>query len=267
PAGGSNGAVVCLLDGRPRTAALAAELGLDPSQPPDHHLAVGWERLGEAVLERLGGDYTLLLWDRARRRGLLARDRLGARPLFVAESEGALLFASEIRNLLALMPARPEPDGTAMAHWLARTSPRSDRTLYAGIRRVPAAFAIRLSEAGWERWRHWRPRYQPPRKLTVDDAAEELRAGIERAVRRALDGTERPGVMLSGGFDSGAVAGSAGAVLDGGGLRAYSSVFPEDPAVDESSNIARTREWVGVPFVEAAFVAGSPLAAGIEFMT
>ena len=267
PAGpGPDDGVVCVVDGRPRTGALAAELGEDPQAPADQLIALGYRRLGERVLELVTGGFALLLWDGSEYRGLLARDGAGARPLFVAERGGALLFGSEIRNLIAALPARPAPDAVAMAHWLARTSGRHDRTLYDGIRRLPAGHALRLSGDGWERWRHWRPHYAPPRRLTVDEAAAEVRSGLSGAVERALEGTDRPAVMLSGGFDSSAVAATARALREGRSLTAYSVVFPGNPAVDESARIAAARDWIGLPAVEAAFADGSPLGAGLEFM-
>jgi asparagine synthase (glutamine-hydrolysing) len=258
--------IVCLVDGRPRTAALATVLGADPQAPPAQLIARGFASLGEAVLERVGGEFALLVWDGSARRGLLARDRVGGRPLFVAEHGRALLFASEVRNLLALLPRRPAPDGVALSHFLARTSGRHDRTLYDGIRRVPAGHAVLLSQNGWARVRHSRPAYAPPRRLPADEAALELRAALRGAVERALEGAERPAVMLSGGFDSSSIAATARAVLGDGAPPTYSTVFPEDEAVDESARIARARERIGVPGVEAAFLGGSALAAGIEFI-
>ena len=257
---------LCLIDGRPRTGALAAELAADPHAPRDELIARGYTRLGERVLDLLTGDFALLVWDGSERRGLLARDAAGARPLFVAEHGGALLFASEIRNLIAALPTRPAPDRVAMAHWLARTSGRHDHTLYEGIRRLPAAHAVRLSADGWERRRHWRPRYAPPRTLGDDEAAAEIRAGLSGAVERALDGAERPAVMLSGGFDSSAVAATARALRGGQPLTAYSVVFPGNPAVDESARVAAARDWIGLDGVEAAFGGGSALGPGLEFL-
>jgi asparagine synthase (glutamine-hydrolysing) len=258
---------LCLADGRLRVAGLAGQLGLDPDAPVERVLTTGYSRFGYRVVEWVGGDFALLLWDRDARRGLIARDRLGTRPLFTVESGGALLFATEIRNLLPLLPTRPAPDGVAVAHWLARTSSRSDRTLYEGIRRLPPGHALRLSAAGLEAARYWHPRYAPPRKITAGDAAAEVRAGIGRAVERALDGAQEPGIMLSGGFDSSTVAAAARSLGGDRVPNAYSVVFPADAAVDESARIARVRDWVGLPAVEASFLEASPLSAGLEFLT
>ena len=258
--------VLCLFDGRVLTGDLSAELGSDPEAPDERTIVRGYRELGDEVVSLLGGEFALLIWDRSGRRGLIARDRMGARPLFTAEHAGALLFGSEIRNLVRAMPARPAPDGVALAHWLARTSGRHDRTLYEGIRRLPAAHAVCFSDSGWHRWRHWTPHYSAPAPRPVEEAAEELRAGLGAAVGRALECSERPAIMLSGGLDSSAVAAAARGLSAGAPPTAYSVVFPADRAVDELPRIARAREWIGLPAVEAAFVDGSPLAAGLEFL-
>jgi asparagine synthase (glutamine-hydrolysing) len=260
PAPLPRGGKLCLVDGRLRTGALAAELGLDPASASDELLTAGWERLGDALLERLDGEFALLLWDPERMSGLLARDRLGARPLFLAEAGGALLFASEVRILLAALPTAPAPDPLAVAYWLARTSSGDPRTLHAGIERLPAAHAVRLDRDGWQRRRWWRPRYAPPRRLDAAEAAAEVRACLRRAVERSLAGSTSAAVMLSGGLDSATVAASAPQPLP-----AYSALFPGDPAVDEAAGVERVRGFLGMPGVEGHFRGGSALTAAAEF--
>ena len=260
-----HGDVLCVVDGAPRTAALSDALGLDPSTPPSELLAIGWKRLGERVLEATDGPFAFLLWDAGRGSGLIARDRLGQRPLFIARAQGALLFASEVRNLLRLLPARPAPDRNAVAHWLARTSGPPERTLYEGIEALPPAHLLRLDGHARSR-RYWAPRYEEPRPIGVASAAAAVREGLGRAVGRALDGATRPAVMLSGGLDSGAVAAAARTLLPDAPPRAYSVVFPYDPEADESGRIAHVRGALGLDWTEASFAGGSALAAGLEFI-
>jgi asparagine synthase (glutamine-hydrolysing) len=255
------GRTLCLIDGRPRLGRLAWKLGLDPDAPPEQIVIAGYERLGDELPGWLRGEFALLVWSGAEGRGLLVRDRLGIRPLFVSNAGPELLFASEIRNLLALLPRAPDSDPVAMAHWLARSSGAGERTLFAGIERVPAAHAVAFDRDGWRRWRYWRPSYAEPEPIAGADAAREVRSALTRAVERAVEGAESAGVLLSGGLDSAAVAAVSGAKL-----RAYSATFPDDPAVDESEAIARTREWLGMPGVEARYGSGSALAAGAEFI-
>lgn len=252
---------ICVIDGRARTEALAGVLGLEPGSEPERLVLAGFARFGAGVVERLGGSFALALWDPERGGGLLARDRIGTAPLFMAQSQGALLFASEVRTLLALLPSRPGPDGVALRHWLARTRSADSGTLYSGIRRLPAAHLVELDAGGWrEPHRYWSPRYAPPGRVGAADAAEAVRDGLSRAVGRCMEGSRSPALMLSGGFDSAAVAATAGRPLP-----AYSAVFPHEPAVDESERVARVREWLALDGVELRFEHASALAAAARF--
>lgn len=260
------GGTLCLIDGRPRVEALAAELELDPSTPVAELLAVGYRALGDAVVERLAGEFTVLVWDGERAEGVLARDRTGARPLFVAQRGGDLLFASEVRVLLAALPAVPPPDPTAMTYWLARTTVRDPRTLYVGIERVPPGHLIRLDVRGWLQRSYWRPRFAEPREAGPEEAAAEIRAQLDQAVEHSLVGAHSPAVMLSGGLDSAAVAASAASVGPRRSLVTYSCLFPDHAEIDEAAQIHAVRERLGLQGVEAHFHGGSALAAAAEFI-
>lgn len=264
PHAGADG--VCLIDGRPRTRALATHLGADPALTAEQLLISGYERLGVGVVPWLEGEFALLIWDSRARRGIVARDRLGTRPLFLTEWSGELLFASEIRTLLAMLPTRPAPDGTGIADWLTGTRVRGSRTLFTGIRRLPAAHAVSLADGTWRCARYWSATYRSPIGATAEEAASLIRAGMQRAVERSLDDAVRPGVMLSGGFDSAAVAATACARRSSSKPVAYSGVFPDDAAVDESSRIALVRRHLGMQGVEGAFTGDSALAAAVQFI-
>jgi asparagine synthase (glutamine-hydrolysing) len=140
-------------------------------------------------------------------------------------------------------------------------SAADERTLYSGIERLPAAHAIAFGADGLSRHRYWRPAYSAPPQVDAGEAADRVRNALGAAVSRALDGARSPGVLLSGGLDSSAVAATTSVPL-----RAYSAVFPDDASVDESGAIAGTREWVGLDGVEALFRGGSALAAAAEFL-
>ncbi len=255
--------MVCALDGRPRLEELGNELRYDATMPPERLIAVGYEELGDGLLERLRGEFAVVLWDRATSRGLIARDRTGARPIFVAHHGRALLFASEVRNLLDLLPSRPAPDAEGLAHWIARAPAPDDRTLFAGIRRLPPGHALLLESLRWRTIRFWQPSYKEPPPVDRANAIPGLRRALGRAVNRAIDGAERPAILLSGGLDSAAVA----AVGRDSVESAYSGVFPGHPDVDEQVRIRRARDWLGIPGVQAQLGAGSALRGTIEFMS
>ena len=85
------------------------------------------------------GDFVLLIWDYQRCEGLLARDQLGVRSMFLHDASDSLCFASEVRYLLALLPRRPAPDPVSLAHWLTMSNRPGSATLFAGIRRLTPA--------------------------------------------------------------------------------------------------------------------------------
>ncbi len=198
--------VTCLLDGVIHELdALARELGL-PEGDPESILAGAYERCGEDLLERLRGSFVVIFWDPVTRRGIVARDQLGARSLFLHRSGRRLFLASELRDLLRLLPSRPGPDHLALLDWLARLKVPAGRTLHEGVHPLRPAHFLRLEEGGGEPRRYWEPRYRPRRSLSRSEAVEELRFELQRAAARQIGSDGSAGLMLSGGLDSSAIA-------------------------------------------------------------
>ena len=216
---------------------------LDPSRPRTSNelltargLWDAFEREGEQALKRIRGEFALLIYDGEDRRGLLARDPLGSRPVFLAEAGGCLLFASEIEPLLAALSSRPAPDDVTFAHWLGMANLREPRTLFAGVRRLPPGHALRLEPSGWTQTRHWHWRYGPELSGSEEDLTQELRDRVERSTAISLSSARAPALLLSGGLDSSAVL-SCAAALRPRALRTYSAVFPHHPETDENGLI------------------------------
>ncbi len=274
-AGGSaNGLAVpsdptCVLEGRIHNLReLGQQLDLDEAGVGEETLLLAaWRRWGEAMLERLRGDFALLVWDPSSQSGLLARDQLGSGSVYFHVAGGRLVFGSEVNRVLALLPTRPAPDEAALAHWLAASGPPDGRTLYAGVRRLGEGGLIRLGEGGWEESRYWAPRYEPTSEADPEAAVAGAYERLETAVRREMSGG-RVGVMLSGGLDSSAVAGVAADLSDGRAPRppAYSAVFPLHPRADESGLIGDLVTSLGLDSVRIAVEGGSPLAGSLEYL-
>jgi asparagine synthase (glutamine-hydrolysing) len=253
---------LCVLDGR---VANLADLG--PPGEPATVVAGAYRRLGEDVVEHLVGEYAVLLWDRAAGRGLLARDRLGARPLFLFERGSRLWFASEVRTLLELLPERPAPDPAAVVHWLVGGGLRDGRTLYEGIVALPPASSLRLAGTGVEAHRYWSPGFTGTFDEAKDELVARLREELSASVRRCLDGYERAGILLSGGLDSASVAGVAMRdAHEGRTPSAYSAVFPGHPSTDESALIDLVTTELGMPGVRIAVHGGSIVAGALEYV-
>jgi asparagine synthase (glutamine-hydrolysing) len=258
---------LCLLDGFLDNAReLSAELGLAAEAAPEELLAAGWLRWGPELLPRLRGDFALAIWDGERGEGLLARDQLGVRSLFLHESSGALMFAGEIRHLLAALPRAPAPDPVGVAHWVAISGRPGAGTLYEGVRRLNPGAALKLDGNGAREHRYWTPRYAEPLDLPKPQLAERLRAGIELGVARRLSPEGVTGVLMSGGLDSSAVAAVAVEQAPHGAVAAYSAEFPDHPAVDERELIEQLRAELGLGGVSAEVRTGGLVASAIEWI-
>jgi asparagine synthase (glutamine-hydrolysing) len=250
--------------------ALAAEVGQGTVDTPEHVLALAFERWGVGALPRLRGSFALAAWNRVAKRGLLAVDQLGAGGLFVHESHGRLAFATEIRNLVRLLPARPGPDAEGVVQWVTAGCLRRGRTLLEGVRRLEGGQFVRLSEGGWKFASYWSPRYAAPLPLGGEELAASLRSHLERAVRQRMAGSGKTGgttgVLLSGGFDSSTVASVARRVEPvGATVSAYSLVFPDHSEADESSLIEEVASVLRMPSQRTPIRSASSLRPALEF--
>jgi asparagine synthase (glutamine-hydrolysing) len=244
---------------------LAAALGC-ASTEPDELVAHGYRRYGRGVVARLQGDFSLLIWDEEHGEGVLARDRIGAGGLYLRRDGPRLWFASELADLLAILPNTPGPDRTSVSHWVALSARPSEHTLYEGISRLEPASILTLTRrrAGRSE-RYWRPRFREPTTRTVPALALELRAGLERAVESRLSSHGRTAVLMSGGLDSASVA--ALAARRSPQLLACSGVFPAHPQVDESALIVSLRDRLGIDGLTASVQPGGLLASVGEHVT
>jgi asparagine synthase (glutamine-hydrolysing) len=258
---------VCVLDGFIDNAEeLRAALGVPPSAPVEVLLARGYRRWGRELPARLRGDFVLVAWDRERREGLLARDQLGVRSLYLHDTGGGVCFATEMRDLLALLPRRPSPDEAGVAHWITMRGRPGSGTLYEGVRRLNPGSMLLLCEQGVREERYWAPRFVEPLALRGPELAERVRGVIGDAVERRLDADAITGVMMSGGLDSSSVAALAAERTHAGGVAAFSAEFPEHPAVDESALIAGLREELALGGATARVYPGGLLAGALEWI-
>ncbi len=167
-----------------------------------------YEERGEDFVAELDGMFALALWDRRRRRLVLARDRLGIKPLYLAERGGAVGFASEVTALVA--------DGwcdaldyQSLHHYLALGYVPAPGSIFAGVRKLAPGTQITLEEGRppVER-RYWELRFAPETGTrSDDDYADEVLATLRAAVKSHLLSDVPVGVFLSGGVDSSGLVG------------------------------------------------------------
>lgn len=161
---------------------------------------------GERGLHRLNGMFALALWDTHERRLLLARDRLGVKPLWFEPFGGELRFGSEIKALLAARERPPALDPLALAEWATVPAFSGvERAPFEGIRPLPPGHLLEFDSHGLRlrRWGGFRPlRREVPEGVLLDDVGRQL----WMAISSTADHEERIGQLLSGGLDSTLIA-------------------------------------------------------------
>ncbi len=167
-----------------------------------------YEEEADRCVESLQGMFAFALWDRLGQRLLLARDRLGIKPLYYSLTDRELLFASEIKAILAVTPERPALNHAALPEFLATRFLAGDETFFQGIRKLPPGHILTWSLAGGpRRRRYWSlPIGTDDSPASVRDRTDELRARLEATVRSHLMSDVPLGLFLSGGLDSSGLA-------------------------------------------------------------
>jgi asparagine synthase (glutamine-hydrolysing) len=169
-----------------------------------------YEQWGDACVERFRGMFAFAIWDARRRRLLLARDRMGIKPLYWTLASGHLLFGSEIKSILESGLVRAEANDRAIPELLGARYLSGTETLFRGIHRLLPGHLLTL-ERGVAATRQWwdipvgRAK-QDARRLGDADAVDEFRCRLEDAVRSRLMSDVPLGMFLSGGLDSSAIA-------------------------------------------------------------
>ena len=167
-----------------------------------------YEQYGDNFVQHLNGQFSIALWDTNRQRLLLIRDRVGILPLFYTRQGDRLLFASEIKSLLALLAEAPRISPTALDQIFTFWAPHSPNTLFEGIFEVPPGHLLVL-ENGYLResvyW-DWRfPEQDDYFRGSVAGLAEQLYELLADATRIRLRADVPVGAYLSGGLDSSAL--------------------------------------------------------------
>jgi asparagine synthase (glutamine-hydrolysing) len=165
----------------------------------------GYEQWGDAIVARLRGMFALALWDETRQRLLLARDRLGKKPLVYHEAGGRLAFASELQSLVRAPGVPREVDLESIHDYLTYQYVPHPRTGFVGLRKLPPGHLLVYEDGRARVERYWSVSFQPTLAISEEDAAVEVRRLLRDAVRVRLMSEVPLGAFLSGGIDSSAV--------------------------------------------------------------
>ncbi|MFL6656111.1 MAG: asparagine synthase (glutamine-hydrolyzing) [Sulfurifustis sp.] len=226
-------------------AELAARGARFATQSDTEVVLRAYEIFGEACVERLRGMFAFAIWDRRRERLFLARDRLGIKPLYYAVSGDELLFASEIKAILAAGPLRPAFNETIVPEFLALRFSAGAETFFRGIRKLLPGHTLSWSRTeGMRERRYWRPPAAlDGARTTRAQRASDVRARLEDAVRSHLVSDVPLGLFLSGGIDSTGLA-ALMAAMTKEPIRTFAVGF-DDPASNELGYARLAADAVG----------------------
>ncbi|HEV8584849.1 MAG TPA: asparagine synthase (glutamine-hydrolyzing) [Methylomirabilota bacterium] len=216
-------------------AELAARGRRFRTQSDTEVLLRAWEEYGPACVERLRGMFAFAIWDGARRRLFLARDRLGKKPLYYWHRDGLFVFASEPKSLLLHPAVTRRLDAAALEHYAAFGYTPAARSIFDGIAKLPPGHTAILAGGALSLTRYWTLPPGPPAAAPAPPRAELLarvRAEVRDAVRVRLEADVPLGVFLSGGVDSSAIV-ACMRELNVGRLATFSIGFGADRSHDE----------------------------------
>jgi asparagine synthase (glutamine-hydrolysing) len=165
----------------------------------------GYEQWGDRFLEKIGGMFGLAILDERRNRILIARDRVGKKPLFYGEKNGRFYFGSEMKSLLAAEPSLNETDYRQLGQYLQFGYIRQPETMYRNIKRLPAGHYGVYENGRFQHQAYWDLNFNPDDSRSEADWLEELDALLVDCVKSRLESDVPLGVFLSGGLDSSAV--------------------------------------------------------------
>jgi asparagine synthase (glutamine-hydrolysing) len=214
-----------------------------------------YEELGDRAIDELDGMFALAIWDARRRTVTLARDRAGKKPLYVYQDADRLLFASEMKAILAHPGVTAEIDESAVPLYFVHGFVPHPRTIYRNIRHLePGTLEVISHDGTIAPRKYWQLRFPdvareplPPRSRMR--TAREVRALVTAAVERRLMSDVPLGAFLSGGLDSTIVVGVM-SQLSKEPVRTFSIGFEGDAAFDETSVAGNTARRFGTTHTE-----------------
>ena len=198
-------------------------------------------------IEHLRGMFAFALWDEKRGRLILARDRMGEKPLYLYERDGQILFASELKSLLGSQLVPFELDARAVNLYFHYQYVPEPLTAIKGVRKLDAARMLLIDTKNWrvEEKTYWKMEDAPP---LGSEPAETIRRQLEEVSRLIVRSDVSVGVALSGGLDSSVVAAFAAAQQPN--LHAFSVGYAGRPEPDERRDAQDLARYLKIPFFD-----------------
>jgi asparagine synthase (glutamine-hydrolysing) len=232
-------------------------------------LTLAWQKWREECPAHLNGDFAFALWDSKEETLFCARDHVGARPFYYAQTKNRFVFASDLDAIQAAPDLPDDLDDTYIAARLARHGRTSTgQTHLSAVRRLPPGHSLTIDRDRERLVRYWRPENAPRVRFKTDaeygKAAQDL---IERSVADRLRTAHPVGVHLSGGLDSSGVAVLAARVQQGrGGALPVAFCYQPPPVIDTSDayehwSVRHIADAAGVAIHYCPIVRGDVFAA------
>lgn len=186
-----------------------------------------YEEYGDDCVNHLRGQAAFALWDRKHRKLLLARDRMGKKPIYYTVQNGTLYFASELSALFAALPGKPQVNLEAIDLYLSLQYIPDPLTAYQGVYKLPPANRLVWQAGVAKIERYWDFTYQPKHTASEEELIEQLRVLLKEAVKMRLISEVPLGAHLSGGIDSSIIV-ALMAELSNAPVKTFSVGFEEE---------------------------------------
>ena len=202
-----------------------------------------YEQWGKGAITRLRGMFGLAIWDTRSRTLLVARDRIGIKPMYYATANQRLYFGSELKSLLEAPDLPRDLDAGALDHYLSFLYTPRDGSIFKSIRKLPPGHLMTWSDGRLEVEQYWQMSATETFAGSEQEAVEQLRAVLSDAVRSHMISDVPLGAFLSGGVDSSLVVGLM-SELSSARVKTFSIGFDE-PAFDELEHARRVADHFG----------------------
>ncbi len=190
-----------------------------------------YEDHGARAVEALRGMFAFAVWDSRRRELLIARDRLGIKPLYYAQAGGSMVFASELKAMLQVSGTTPRLNLGALGHLLTFGGTPADESIVHGIQKLQPGCLATLSGGQLRIERYWSVEFSSDRQVSEGALVEELRALLAESVELHMRSDVPFGAFLSGGIDSSAIVATMSRLLQQP-VKTF-SIGSTDPRYDE----------------------------------
>jgi asparagine synthase (glutamine-hydrolysing) len=198
-----------------------------------------YEQWGKDAIVRLRGMFGLAIWDTKSRRLLIARDRIGIKPMYYASVSGRLYFGSELKSLLEAPDLPRELDAAALDHYLSFLYTPRDGSIFKSVRKLPPGHLLTWHDGRLAIERFWQMAAAETFRGSEEEAIEQLRGVLSDAVRSHMVSDVPLGAFLSGGVDSSLVVGLMSR-LSSARVKTFSIGFdePEFDELDKARQVA-----------------------------